>query len=362
VAATGGPLALAALFAPGAVSSLPSIGLVALLAGVAFAVPVALWYRYAQHVTSAGGLFAFVEAAAGRRVALAQGCVWVISYFLYLPYTITYIVYDVLPVVFPGIGPYRPWLEMALPVVIVALALLPVRRALVIVAGLALAQLGVLGVLAVVGTVHVGAGGGGFAVHGPTSALAKGAADVSLLYVCTSLPLFLGGETRGGGPTVRKGLLAGFGLSAIFVLLGVLPWAHAPVNVARAPIPGVALARASWDHPFAIVVGVGVAASIVGVIIAEYFALIRLLHAMSGRPVRQMSVVVGAAFLAASGLSLVNPDASYSELVKPSLVALWVSQLLVFLVYPRFAALQRRLGPAALGLAAGASALMAYGL
>ena len=62
-------------------------------------------------------------------------------------------------------------------------------------------------------------------------------------------------------------------------------------------------------------------------------------------------------FLAADAISLVNPDRFYSDLLKPSLGALFVSQLVVFLVAPRF----RRSVPVLAG-AAVASGLAAWGL
>jgi amino acid transporter len=38
-------------------------------------------------IASSGGLYTFVERAAGRRVALAHGVAWILSYFLDLPFT-----------------------------------------------------------------------------------------------------------------------------------------------------------------------------------------------------------------------------------------------------------------------------------
>ncbi len=67
VASFGGPLALAALFAPtilGDASS--SAGLATLAAVVVFTAPLAIWLRYSRHVSDSGGLYSFVEAAAGR--------------------------------------------------------------------------------------------------------------------------------------------------------------------------------------------------------------------------------------------------------------------------------------------------------
>ena len=61
-------------------------------------------------------------------------------------------------------------------------------------------------------------------------------------------------------------------------------------------------------------------------------------------------------FLAADALSLVNPDRFYDDLLKPSLGALFVSQLVVFLVFPRF-----RRSALALGAAAIASGLVVWG-
>jgi hypothetical protein len=60
VVSLGGPLALAALYAPsiagGAVSS---AGLSMVLAAAAFGFPLAIWFGYARHVSSAGGLYSF---------------------------------------------------------------------------------------------------------------------------------------------------------------------------------------------------------------------------------------------------------------------------------------------------------------
>jgi len=73
VTSFGGPLALAALYAPGIVagSAGASAGLAMVAAMAVFAFPLAIWLRYARQVNGAGGLYAFVAAAAGRRVALA---------------------------------------------------------------------------------------------------------------------------------------------------------------------------------------------------------------------------------------------------------------------------------------------------
>src|SRR5262249_58071867 len=93
---------------------------------------------------SAGGLAAFVEAAAGRGAARVQGLIWTVSYSLYLAYTVAYIVYDLLPVVFPGVRPYRPALELLLPVALVLLVLVRLPAHLSLLLGTAVFQLGLV--------------------------------------------------------------------------------------------------------------------------------------------------------------------------------------------------------------------------
>ncbi len=72
-------------------------------------------------------------------------------------------------------------------------------------------------------------------------------------------------------------------------------------------------------------------------ILAEFVALTRLLSAAGGWPVRKVTLAVGAIVLAAAPLMLIDPAGIYDALTRPSLIALWVSQLIVFAVYPRFA-------------------------
>src|SRR6202451_2420518 len=119
VASLGGPLALAALYAPSiAGGAASSAGLAMVVAAAAFCFPLAIWFGYARHVSSSGGLYSFTEAAAGRRVALAQAGLWALSYLLYLVYTTAQIVYDTLPAVLPGEVRYQSLLEIAIPVVL----------------------------------------------------------------------------------------------------------------------------------------------------------------------------------------------------------------------------------------------------
>jgi hypothetical protein len=124
-----------------------------------------------------------------------------------------------------------------------------------------------------------------------------------------------------------------------------------------APVPGAAVAQAYGGRGLAVAVGLLTAGSTLALILAEYLALGRLLHWLHGVPVRTVLAAVAVPFVVADAVSLVDPERFYTELLKPSLAALFVSQLVVFVVFPRF-----RRGPLALGVAAVASALAAFGL
>ena len=83
---------------------------------------------------------------------------------------------------------------------------------------------------------------------------------------------------------------------------------------------------------------------------------------MTAWALRPVTWALAALIVAVAPLMLIDPDGLYDALIKPSLVALWLSQLIVFAVYPRFAkAHGQRLLPAC-ALSLGASALAIYGL
>jgi amino acid transporter len=80
IASLGGPLALAALYAPTIVDdTTASAGFVTIAAEVVFGLPLLVWLRYSKHIASSGGLYAFVKEAAGPRVAIAQAVLWIVS-------------------------------------------------------------------------------------------------------------------------------------------------------------------------------------------------------------------------------------------------------------------------------------------
>jgi hypothetical protein len=353
-ASIGGPLALLTLL-PGTIGGgVDSAGLVVALALVVFAVPLGIWLAYSNSVVSPGGLSAFVEAAAGRRLALAHGWIWTLAYLLYLPYTVTFVVYDLLEPVFPGLHDYRAALELVLPVVLVAIVFAPLRWVVAGLGLLAAAQIVLLVVVAGVEFSHTGVPAVG---HPSLNATGRATGDAALLFVCASLPLYLGAEVRGGARTVRHGLTAAVAIVGGAILLASVPLTEVPVQLRDAAVPGAAIAQAYGGRGLAIAVGLLTAGGTLALIVAEYLALARLLHWLHGPPVRTIVAWIAVPFVAADAISLINPDRFYNDLLKPSLAALFVSQLLVFLVFPRF----RRSAPAILA-AAVASGLAVWGL
>src|SRR5215475_1906794 len=361
VASLGGPLALAALYAPSILEDASaSAGFVMVAAAVVFAVPLLVWVRYARHVATPGGLYGFVVAAAGTRVGLVQAGLWIASYVLYLAYTTASIVYDTLPVVLPGVHRYQPALEIAIPVLLAAIMLAGRAITIAVIGVLAAGQLVLVAVLAGV-TIGHDAPASSFAVHPPVGDVASATMQTALLYVCGSLPLFLGGEVVRPFRTVPRALTAGFLLTAVGVVAAVFPIAANPAFT-HAPIPGMSIAEVFSGHTLAVTIGVGVAVSTAVLMLVEYIALSRVLHAVTDRPLRPIIVVLAIVLIGSAPLSLINPERFYDDLLKPSLIALWLSQLVVFAVYPRFAAARRHRPLPAWTLAIGASAFAVYGL
>ncbi|HEY3087359.1 MAG TPA: hypothetical protein VGJ59_04765 [Jatrophihabitantaceae bacterium] len=361
IASFGGPLALAALYAPSILTDASaSAGFAMVAAAVVFAVPLLVWLRYSRHVATSGGLYGFVVAAAGPRVGLAQAGLWIASYVLYLAYTTASIVYDTLPVVLPGVHRYQPALEIAIPVALAVIMLAGRAITLAVIGAVAAGQMVLLAVLAAV-TVGHDAPASSFAVHAPAGAVATATAQTALLYVCGSLPLFLGGEVVRPFRTVPRVLTAGFLLTAVGVVAAVFPIAANPA-FAHAPIPGMSIAEVFSGHSLAVAIGIGVAVSTAGLMLVEYVALSRVLHAVTDRPLRPIIGVLAVVLVGSAPLSLINPERFYEDLLKPSLIALWLSQLVVFAVYPRFAAARRHRPLPAWMLAIGASAFAIYGL
>jgi hypothetical protein len=334
IASIGGPLALLSFLpATAGDEGLESAGLVVLLAVAVFAAPLVLWLVYSRRVVSPGGLTAFVEAAAGRPAALVHGWIWAFAYFLYLPYTITFVVYDLLPPVFPGIVPYRWPLELILPVAIVLLVLAPLRVALAALVVVGVAQLGLMLAVGGVEFAHLPAR---FAAEPSVDPVGRAVGGTALLFICSSLPLYLGAEVRGGSRTVRRGLAVAVAAVGVCFFVAALGIAHVPDALLRTPVPAYAIAHYYGSRSLGVAVGLALAAGPLALIVAEYLALGRLLHWLHGVPLRRVLLWIAVPFVAADAISLIDPEKFYDKLLKPSLGALFVSQFFVFLVFPLF--------------------------
>jgi amino acid transporter len=354
IASIGGPLALANLL-PGAAGDdgLESAGLVVLLALAVFAAPLTLWLVYSRRIVSPGGLTAFVDAAAGRRVALVQGWIWAFAYFLYLPYTITYVVYDLLAPMFPGIDPYRSTLELVLPIGIVLLVLAPVLWSLAALLVVGVAQLVLLLVL---GGVTLSSVPARFASEPSVNPTGRAVGATALLFICSSLPLYLGAEVRGRSKTVRRGLPLAVAVVGLCFFVAALGIATAPKALLAFPVPAATIAKYYSGRSLEVAVVLGIAVGTLAIIVAEYLALGRLIHWLHGPPLRRVLLWIAVPFITADVISLINPDKFYDKLLEPSLAALYVSQLIVFLVFPLFNRGLRWLPPVAI-----ASGLVAWG-
>jgi hypothetical protein len=130
-----------------------------------------------------------------------------------------------------------------------------------------------------------------------------------------------------------------------------------PDELRDAAVPGAAIAQAYSGRALAVTVGILTAGGTLALVVAEYLALARLLRWLHGFPLRTSYAWIAVPFLALDAVSLVDPDRFYDDALKPSLGALFVSQLVVFLVFPRF----RRTAVAVLA-ALVASGLAAWGL
>ena len=361
IVSIGGPLGLAALYVPGVVrDASASAGLVTVIAPLAFAFPLLIWLRYAREIASSGGLFSFVEAAAGRRVALVQAAIWTVSYLLYLVYTTVFVVYDVLPSVLPGVRPYRSTLEVAIPILLALVVIAGRSPAVFVLVVFAVGQLALVGFLAVVAIAHAHP----MSSFGTTSAagdIATASGNTALLFVCGSLPFFFGGEVARPERTIRRGVVAAYLLVAVAVIAAVFPLAANPAFT-RADIPGVSLVSVYIGHGAGVAVGIGVAASVVGVMLVEYLALTRLLHAVRGVGIPTASRLIAIPLVIGGPLSLIDPERFYADLLKPSLIALWLSQIIVVAVFPLFLRARNALRPQGIVLVLGGTALMVFGL
>jgi hypothetical protein len=280
---------------------------------------------------------------------------------LYLLYTTVQIVYDLLPNVLPGERQYQTLLTLLIPIALAGVMIAGRGPTLIVTGLIAAGQLALAGILDGVTIAHVSTPASSFGTGAPAGSLAKASAQTSLLYICGSLPLFLGGELARPARTIRRGVIGAFVLTAFVVVLAVAPLAALP-GLSHTEVPGVSLAQQFAGPALANAIGIGIGVSIAGVMLCEYLALTRLVHTIGHWRMRPVTVAIGAVLVLVAPFSLIDPEGFYSSLVKPSLIALWLSQLIVFVVYPRFARRHRQRVVPAWTLSIVASAFAIYGL
>ncbi len=343
--------------------ALTSAGLVAVLGAAAFAAPFWVWFRFSEEIASDGGLYGFVRLAVGERVARVHGGIWIVSYALYLGFTVTQIVYDLLPIAFPGVRPYRPVLEIGLPALLSAALIWRERAVLWGLLVSALAQLGLVIALGIVVLDATGVHASAFAPHGNAGSVTRGIANVSLLFLCASLPLYLGGEVAGGARTVRRVLPAAVAVTAAVFVLGLFPLAAlASSRLASLELPGYTVAQVYSGHGLAVAVAALAVISVIGLIAAEFLALTRLVRAMLGVPVARSARVLALGWLPIAAVSLLSPERIYGYMLTPSLAALYLSQIFVFAAFPRWARARGTLTPLDVAAAVTGIGLMLFGL
>jgi hypothetical protein len=194
-------------------------------------------------------------------------------------------------------------------------------------------------------------------------ALGAGGAAVAFLLICMSLVVFLGGEAADGGAGVRWALGAAFAVVAPFTVLSALVLAAGlPLGRWQSGAAGVVLARLYASPAAADAVGLLVMAGTAALIVAEFIALTRLWRVLLPLPEPSILAAVAAFFLAADAASLINPWRFYTLAITPSLIALYLSQAIVFAAYPRLGHRGRRATAASWAAAVVAGGCAIYGL
>ena len=226
---------------------------------------------------------------------------WAFSYLLYVVYTTAQIVYDLLPAVLPGERRYQTVLEVAIPVVLAGVMIAGRRVALLVIGLIAAGQLALAAALSGVTLANVSTPASSFGASAPAGSLAIAGGQTALLYICGSLPFFLGGELGGNlrqqFRTMRRGVLGAYLATAVVIIAAVAPLAADPA-LAGSEIPGMAVAERFVGHDFAVTVGIGVAVSTAAVILVEYLALSRLTVAVTAWPLRRVLIGIGVIMVA----------------------------------------------------------------
>ena len=89
-----------------------------------------------------------------------------------------------------------------------------------------------------------------------------GGASIALLFVCGSLPIFLGARSVGGSTDGAPLVWSGVVVVAAYLVFAVFPLAAVDPALRSADLPGYAIASAYSGRWFAVTIGVGRAVSV----------------------------------------------------------------------------------------------------
>ena len=212
---------------------------------------------------------------------------------------------------------------------------------------------------------HVGAPAHSF-THSPGAhgLLRRARRCIALLFLCGSLPIFLGsGGGRRGADGAHRTWSPAWSSSPRISSSRSSRWPRSrPVACAHGDLPGYAIASAYSGRWFAIVDRrSGPPSASAGLIVAEYLALSRLLFSVTGIHVAQPPRAGSPCRSSRSTLlSLTEPGRFDENVLRPSLIALFLSQMIVFAVFPTYRRRRGRL--TAVDVAARRRRVRAHGL
>jgi hypothetical protein len=362
LASLGGPLALVVLYLPGGAELDRSSAATMVVAGaVAFAATLLVWWRFLGEETGDGGLVSFVERGLGRAVALPFAGLWAVAYVLYLPYTSVELGYGDVAIVLPATAGSSGGVSLAIACLVIVLALLPFRTIALGLASLVVVELALLVALGLVDASRAGIDPV-LPGHGAV-AFTRGAAGVALLYVCLSLPTFLGRDVAGGSRGVRRAMVAGLAIFLPVAVVATLGYGGALARIGGGgDAPGYAVLLAAGHATLARAVGLAAIAAEVGLAVLELVVLTRVARHLLGWTPRRTVLVLAPFVLGATALAPLDPERVYRALLVPALFTLYASLLVVAAAYPAWRWRRGRLGAGDLPVTALAVALPAWGL
>ncbi len=311
---TTAPLVLATLHEPVLISVSTAL----------LTLPLALIvYLYVNDYWGPDGLFHYVSSVS-MRLGSVQLYSWLLSYFLYIIYTVDYVDYMVLKLPDSVSNALTIVLPVVFSIIVVAglsyLVLLALSLAQVILA-LPIPQLGWVRSMAI--------------THTALPQLFINILSSSLLIVCITLVPYADGDTR-----LSRYVIYVFVLSSALMIVG---------SFFKASLVITQLTSLGY----------------IGLILAEYTALYNLLY--YGLGFKRSKLIIPALVVSLDAVSLMNYDEFYNITIVPSVAALYLTLLIPLLTVPFYLNRSKPLTKALnaryihIVLSAAASLMMAYG-